>query len=78
MAALTARQCDVINALAFASINIAEAARVIGCARNTMLWHIAKIRKNTELDPLDFFDLQELYEMAGGDGDADEKASMST
>ena len=75
---LTDRQCEVINALAFSSMNVAEASRMLGVHRNTTFNNILLIRKKTGLDPLDFFDLQELYKMAGGDSDADEKATVSS
>lgn len=58
---LTERQSDVVSALAFASMNVSEATRMLGCARNNVLWHIAKIKEKTGLNPLDFFDLYELY-----------------
>ena len=76
MPKLTDRQCEIINALAFSSINIAETARTVKCARNNIIWHITKIREETGLDPLDFFDLHDLYAIAGGTENADQKATM--
>lgn len=66
---LTARQCDVINALAFCGMNMAAAARMLKCARNSLLWHVSSIKEKTGLNPRDFFDLQELYRIAGGEED---------
>lgn len=68
MERLTEKQCEVIDALAFASLSIAEASRILGVHRNTTFNNIRLIRKKTGLDPMDFFDLQELYKMAGGEG----------
>ena len=66
---LTDKQCEIINGLAFSSMNMAETARMIGCARNNVIWHVNAIKEKTGLDPLDFFDLQELYKIAGGEED---------
>ena len=63
MPSLTDKQRDVISALVFSSMNIAAAARMVGLHRNTVLWHIAKIQETTKLDPLDFFDLHDLFNM---------------
>lgn len=60
---LTDKQREVVHAIAFANMNIAEAARMLGCHRNTMPWHIEKIKEKTGLNPLDFFDLHELYNL---------------
>ena len=69
MVKLTKRQCKVINALAFSSMNVSAAHRTLGCARNNMEWHINRIKELTGLDPRNFFDLHELYKMAGGEED---------
>jgi sugar diacid utilization regulator len=58
---LTDKQRDVISALAFSSMNIADAARQLDCHRNTVVWHIAAIKKKTGMDPMDFFDLHDLF-----------------
>ena len=64
---LTDKQCEVVNALAFASMSVSEASRMLGVHRNTTLVHIKLIQNKTGLNPLDFFDLQELFKMAGGE-----------
>lgn len=64
---LTDKQCEVVNALAFASMNVAAVSRMLGVHRNTTVYNIKLIQKKTGLNPLDFFDLQELYKMAGGE-----------
>lgn len=65
MVKLTKRQCDVISALAFSSMNVSAAQRILGCARNNIEWHIGRIKELTGLDAKDFFDLHELYRIAG-------------
>ena len=78
MTELTDKQCEVINALAFSGMNAAEAARTLGQHRNTILYHMQEIEQKTGLNPKDFFDLQELYAIAGGNDDATEKTTVST
>ena len=66
---LTAKQCDVISGLAFNRMNISAVAKMMHFHRNNICYHIAQIKKKTGLDPLDFFDLHELYRIAGGEED---------
>ena len=73
---LTNIQREVISALAFANMNAAGAGRLLGKHRNSVTWHIEQIKNQTGLNPLDFFDLHELFEMAGGNDNADEKTTM--
>lgn len=65
MPELTRRQCDIIGALATANMNIAEAARITGCQRSTVIGHIERIENRTGLNPTNFFDLHELYRLTG-------------
>ena len=71
MPVLTDKQRDVISALVFSSMNIAEAARKLDCHRNTVCWHISKIQEATKLDPLDFFDLHDLFNAMEDETDAE-------
>lgn len=71
MPILTEKQHEVVSALVFSSMNVAEASRMLGCHRNTVLWHIAKIQEKTKLDPLDFFDLHDLFNMTEDQTDAE-------
>ena len=57
---------SVISALAFSSMNVAEASRMLGVHRNTTLNNIMLIKKKTGKDPLDFFDLHDLFTMTEG------------
>lgn len=63
---LTDKQCEVINALAFSGMRINKAAEKIGCGESTVRRHVAQIKEQTGLNPQDFFDLHDLYEIAGG------------
>lgn len=65
---LTDKQCGIISALCFGDMNLEEAARIVGCHRNNIAYHIATIKEKTGLDARSFFDLHELYKMAGGEG----------
>ena len=75
---LTDKQRDIISCLAFNRMNVSFVARAMHYHRNTIVHHIKKIKEITGLDPLDFFDLQELYKMAGGEQYADEETTVST
>lgn len=65
MPELTDRQCEVINALAFSNMHITNAARMVGLSYKRIDEHIKSIKEKTGKDPRDFFDLQDLFEMAG-------------
>ena len=56
---------EAINALAFSGMKIAEAARLAGVSQSGFIGRIERIEDKTGLNPLDFFDLQDLYEIAG-------------
>ena len=63
---LTDRQCEVINAFAFAGMNKTKAAKMLGCHYQNVRHHLAVIKERTGKDPNDFFDLHDLFEMVGG------------
>ena len=72
---LTDKQCNIISALAFGNMNVAEAARKVGYHPTNVWYHISVIKEKTGLDPRDFFDLHELYKIAGGENDENESAT---
>ena len=74
---LTDRQCDVISAMAFGRLSVYRAAQIMGCNRGTVVFHIEQIKKKTGLDAMDFFDLVELFKIAGGEADAEKNATVS-
>lgn len=66
------RDAKIILAIADNSINVYAAARELFMHRNTLVYHIGKIKKITGLDATDFYDLCKLVEMVanneiGGD-----------
>ena len=60
---MTREQKKIVKALAEHSMNISEAARATNYHRNTCVYHIEQIKKRTGLDPMNFFDLHELYQI---------------
>ena len=57
---LTEYQARVIAALAENKIVVTDAARQLNFHRNSVVYHIGKIREATGKDPMNFFDLCEL------------------
>lgn len=45
------------------SMNVTDTANSLHYHRNTILYHLDKIREKTGLNPRNFFDLGELYTM---------------
>ena len=54
----------LIIAFARSNMVVVDTGLKVGCSRNTVIYHFEKIRKATGLDPRNFFDLGELYEIA--------------
>ena len=61
---LSQLQKEVIIAFADNSMNASETARSMYIHRNTIAYHFEKIKQQTNLDPLNFYDLVELVKMA--------------
>lgn len=61
---MTKQQSKIIIALATHKLSALRAAKSLNYHRNTILYHVRNIRKETGLDPYDFFDMQKLYPMA--------------
>lgn len=59
---------QIILKLADNRMNICEVGRILFLHRNTVSYHIGKIKKLTGLDPLNFYDLHKLVEQVK-DGD---------
>ena len=53
----------VILGLADNRMRISETARVLYVHRNTVIYHIDRIKRLTGLDPLNFYDLYALVQM---------------
>lgn len=58
------RDAEIVLALADHNMNTSETARVGYMHRNTVLYHIRKIKRETGLDPTNFYDLCKLVKMA--------------
>ena len=56
----------IVIAMANHSMNVTDVARAIFAHRNTVLYHLDKVKQQTGLDPRRFYDLVELGKMAQG------------
>ena len=57
------RDVKIILALADNRMNATEVSRVMFMHRNTVVYHIEKIKRITGLDPTDFHDLCKLVQI---------------
>jgi sugar diacid utilization regulator len=65
----------IILALAENRMNASKAAVVTHMHRNTVTYHIERIKRITGLDPTEFYDLCELLRMIGEEEDNDHRES---
>ena len=61
---MTLRQAETIVSLAKNNMNARATARAMFVHYQTVVYNIKMIRKNTGLDPLNFYDLQKLLSTA--------------
>lgn len=61
---LNEKDLRMIFSLANNDMRVTETAYELGMHRNSILYRINKIKKNTGLDPMKFYDLCELVEIA--------------
>lgn len=54
----------IVVAMANHNMNVTDVARAIFAHRNTVLYHLNKVKQQTGLDPWRFYDLVELVKMA--------------
>lgn len=54
----------IVIAMANHNTNVTDVARAIFAHRNTVLYHLNKVKQQTGLDPRRFYDLVELVKMA--------------
>lgn len=54
----------IVIAMANHNMNATDVARAIFAHRNTVLYHLNKVKQQTGLDPRRFYDLVELVRMA--------------
>ena len=63
-AELTDVDIQVVLTLANHNMNVSETSRSLYMHRNTVVYHIEKVKELTGLDPTNFHDLVELVQMA--------------
>jgi sugar diacid utilization regulator len=61
---MTKQEATIIVELAHHQLSALQTAKTLNYHRNTIYYHVRNIRKETGLDPYDFFDMQTLYPMA--------------
>ena len=61
---LSEDRCKIIIALADNKMNVSEVSRQLYMHRNTVAYHINRIRQITGKDPLNFYDLYRLVMLA--------------
>ena len=54
------REKEVLKAMADANLNVTEAAIFLWIARNSVVYHLKKIKRKTGLDPRNFYDMVKL------------------
>lgn len=54
----------IVVAMVNHNMNVTDVARAIFTHRNTVLYHLNKVKQQTGLDPRRFYDLVELVKMA--------------
>ena len=59
------RDVKIILALADNNMNESETARVLFMHRNTVIYHLGKVKRLTGLDPMNFYDLCKLVQLVG-------------
>ena len=61
---LSEDRCKIIIALADNKMNVSEVSRQLYMHRNTVAYHINRIKQITGKDPLNFYDLYRLVMLA--------------
>ena len=64
MAKLTMDDIKIVLALADQNMNVSKTSRSLFMHRNTVVYHVEKVKELTGLDPTKFHDLVELVQMA--------------
>ena len=71
--ALSAHQCNIILAIAEASMNITKACEIYYLAQPSMYYQIRRIKELTGKDPRNFYDLCDLVQYAKAKKKEDER-----
>ena len=61
---MTKQESTIIIELAHQQLSALRVAKSLNYHRNTIYYHVRKIKKETGLNPYDYFDMQKLYPMA--------------
>ena len=61
---MTKQESKIIIELAHHQLSAQQTAASLNYHRNTIYYHVRKIRRDTGLNPYDFFDMQKLYPIA--------------
>lgn len=61
---LDERDAEIILALAHNNMNVSDTARDMFMHRNSICYHITKVKRVTGLDPMNFYDLHKLVKDA--------------
>jgi carbohydrate diacid regulator len=64
---MTNKEKEVILQMCKCDMNVSEVAREMYSHRNTIVYHLEKIKQRTKLDPLRFYDLVKLREMVNNE-----------
>ena len=65
-AGLSERQKEIILAMADNDMRVLRAARAMYCCNSGLYGHFERIKEQTGLDPMKFYDLVKLVEMVKG------------
>lgn len=60
---MTEQELKIINTLADCNMNVQKTANKLNYHRNTIVYHLEKIKEETGHDPMNFYDLVELVNL---------------
>lgn len=64
---LTSTEIQTIYSLAKNRLRLSKVSDITHYHRNSVMYHIGRIKMKTGLNPLDFYDMVKLIELIGGD-----------
>lgn len=59
---MTEQQSKIIKTFADCNMNVQATANLMCYHRNTIIYHLRKVKKETGLDPMNFYDLIKLLD----------------
>lgn len=62
---MNASEKELIEKMRECDMNVTKVAKAMYMHRNTVMYHIGKIKKKTKLAPMRFYDLVKLWEVVG-------------